>query len=80
MKIQRLMLRVMVNLPIKSSFRSQASVAHTCNPSFLGDRDQEDHSSKPTWEKSLLDSISKIPSAKWTDEVAQVVECLPKEA
>jgi hypothetical protein len=24
-------------------------VAHACNPSYLGGRDQEDHSSKPDW-------------------------------
>jgi hypothetical protein len=27
---------------------SQASMAHTCNPSYPGGRDQEDHGSKPT--------------------------------
>jgi hypothetical protein len=26
---------------------SQALVAHACNPTYKGDRDQEDHSSKP---------------------------------
>jgi hypothetical protein len=26
---------------------SQALVAHACNPSYSGDSDQEDHSSKP---------------------------------
>jgi hypothetical protein len=26
---------------------SQALVVHTCNPSYSGGRDQEDHSSKP---------------------------------
>jgi hypothetical protein len=29
-----------------------ALVAHTCNPSYLGDRGQEDHSSKPAWANS----------------------------
>jgi hypothetical protein len=24
-------------------------VAHACNPGYLEDRDQEDHSSKPAW-------------------------------
>jgi hypothetical protein len=34
-------------------------VAHACNPSYLGGRDQEDHSSKPVWANSLQNSISK---------------------
>jgi hypothetical protein len=33
---------------------SQAPVAHTCNPSYSGGRDQEDHGCKPAWEKLLL--------------------------
>jgi hypothetical protein len=28
-------------------------VAHTCNPSYSGGRDQEDHSLKPAWANSL---------------------------
>jgi hypothetical protein len=31
--------------------------AHACNPSYLGARDQEDHSSKPTWANSSGDHI-----------------------
>jgi hypothetical protein len=27
-------------------------VAHICNPSCEGDRDQEDHHSRPDWSKS----------------------------
>jgi hypothetical protein len=34
-------------------------VAHTCNPSYSGVRDQEDQSSKPTWANSSWDPISK---------------------
>jgi hypothetical protein len=30
----------------------QVPVAHACNPSYLGGRDQEDHSSKPAPEYS----------------------------
>jgi hypothetical protein len=37
----------------------RAQVAHTCNPSYSGDRDQEDWSSKPAWANSLRDSILK---------------------
>jgi hypothetical protein len=38
-------------------------MAHTCNPSYSGDRD-EDHSSKPAWANSLRDPISKKPLTK----------------
>jgi hypothetical protein len=44
-------------------FISRALVAHTCNPSYLGGRDQ-DCSSKPIWENSLRDPILKIPNTK----------------
>jgi hypothetical protein len=39
-------------------------VAHTCYPSYLGGRDQEDHSSKPAWVNSLWDPILKNPITK----------------
>jgi hypothetical protein len=39
-------------------------VAHTCNPSHLGDRDQEDHSLNPALANSSWDPISKNPSQK----------------
>jgi hypothetical protein len=39
--------------------RCQASVAHTCNPSYSGSRDQEDHGSKLARANSLRDPISK---------------------
>jgi hypothetical protein len=34
---------------IESPKMSQVPVVHTCNPSYLGGRDQEDPSSKPAW-------------------------------
>jgi hypothetical protein len=34
-------------------------VSHTCNPSYSGSRDQEDHSSKPAWANSPEDPILK---------------------
>jgi hypothetical protein len=40
---------------------SQAMVAHACNPSYLGGRDQEDFSSRPTLANSSQDPISKNP-------------------
>jgi hypothetical protein len=46
-------------------------VAHTCNPSYSGGRDQEDYSSKPAWANSLRDPISKIPITKRAGGVAQ---------
>jgi hypothetical protein len=54
-------------------------VAHAHNTSYWGGRDQEDHGSKPALANSLRDSISKIPSIKKGDGVAQVVECLPSK-
>jgi hypothetical protein len=39
-------------------------VAHTCNPSYSGDRDEEDRGLKPAWEKSLQDPIFKIFNTK----------------
>jgi hypothetical protein len=39
-------------------------VAHACNPSYSGGRDQEDHDSKPAWAKSSQDPILKKPITK----------------
>jgi hypothetical protein len=54
----------LINLTIvekkKNEKLSQALVAHTCNPSYLGGWDQEDHSSRPSPENSSQDSISRI--------------------
>jgi hypothetical protein len=36
-----------------------APVAHTCNPSYIGDRDLEDCGLKPAWANSLQDPILK---------------------
>jgi hypothetical protein len=49
-------------------------VAHTCNPSYSEDRDQEDHGSKLSWGNSLCDTMSKKkPSQKRASGVAQGV-------
>jgi hypothetical protein len=39
-------------------------VAHACNPSYLGGRDQEDRGLKPAWANSLRNPILKIPNTK----------------
>jgi hypothetical protein len=46
-------------------------VAHACNPSYSGGRDQEDHGLKPAQANSLRDPISKNPSQKMAGGVAQ---------
>jgi hypothetical protein len=46
------------------SFLSQVPVAHACNPSYSGGRDQKDQGSKPAWANSSRDLISKNPSQK----------------
>jgi hypothetical protein len=43
----------------KKNFKRLVPVAHACNPSYLGGRDQEDLSSKPAWANSSQDPISK---------------------
>jgi hypothetical protein len=49
---------------------SQAPMAHACNPSYSGGRDQEDHGSKPVWANSSQDPILKKPITRkgwWSD-------------
>jgi hypothetical protein len=53
-------------------------LAHTCNPSYSGGRDQEDHSSKPAQVNNLWDS-RKYPTQNRAGGVDQVVECLPRK-
>jgi hypothetical protein len=49
-------------------------VAHACNPSYSGGRDQEDHSSKPALGKQFSRPyLEKNPSYKRTDEVSPAV-------
>jgi hypothetical protein len=50
---------------------SQALVAHTCNPSYTGRRDQEDHGSEPDQANSLQDPIRKKSITKRAGRVAQ---------
>jgi hypothetical protein len=46
-------------------------VAHTCNPSYSGGRDWEDHGAKPAQANSFQLPISKIPNTKRIGGVAQ---------
>jgi hypothetical protein len=50
---------------------SWALVAHTCNPSYSRDRDQEDRDSKPAQTNSLRDSISKKTLHKHKKEMVE---------
>jgi hypothetical protein len=48
----------------KTVHLSQAPVAHICNSSYSGSRDQEDHSLKQPWKIVCEDPISKNPITK----------------
>jgi hypothetical protein len=43
---------------------SQAPVAHACNPSYSGDRNQEDHGSKPAQANSSQEPYLEKPFTK----------------
>jgi hypothetical protein len=47
-----------------SGLKNWAPVAHTCNPSYSGGRDQEDRGLKPAQANSLRDPILKKPIKK----------------
>jgi hypothetical protein len=51
-------------LNIKKRLCSWVLVAYACNPSYLGDRDQEDQGLKPAQANSLQDPIWKKPFTK----------------
>jgi hypothetical protein len=53
------MLKVWVQAlaPNKNRRKSQAPVAHACNPSYSGGRDQEDRGLKSAWANSSRDPI-----------------------
>jgi hypothetical protein len=44
--------------------QSQVPVAHACNPSYSGGRDQEDHSSKPAQKNSSVRPYLEKPFTK----------------
>jgi hypothetical protein len=51
---------------------SQELVAHVCNPSYSGGRDEKDSISKPAWANSSQELILKIPITKWLVEQLKV--------
>jgi hypothetical protein len=57
----------------------KVSVAHACNPSYSGSRDQEDCNSKPTQSNSSQDSIPKKKKKKTIREKG-LVEWLKVQA
>jgi hypothetical protein len=59
---------ICVNMSISIHMQCWVLVAHTYNPSYLGSRDQEDHSLRPA--QVLKTSSPKITRAKWTGGVA----------
>jgi hypothetical protein len=46
-------------------------VAHSCNPSYSGGRDQEDYGLELTWANILSDAVLKNPITKRAGGVAQ---------
>jgi hypothetical protein len=48
-------------------------MAHTCNPSYSGGRDQKVCGSKPAWANSSQDPILEKPNIKRAGDVAQGV-------
>jgi hypothetical protein len=48
-------------------------VPHACNPSYLGDWVQKDHSSRPAQASSSQEPIFKITRAKWTGGVEHLL-------
>jgi hypothetical protein len=56
---------------------SWVPVAHACNPSYSGGRDQEDHGSKSAGQTVCKTLSQNYPTQNRAGRVAQVVECLP---
>jgi hypothetical protein len=57
-------LKILISNNDKELKASQATVAHICNPSYSGGRDQEGYGLKPTQANNSQDPILKKPSAK----------------
>jgi hypothetical protein len=52
-------------------------MVHACNSNNLKAWYPKDCSSKPAWEISLWNPISKVTREEWTGGVTQADECLP---
>jgi hypothetical protein len=61
-------------IPILKIYFEPGAVAHGCNLSHSGGRDQEDHSSKLVWANSLQNPVSKKPSQKRADRMAHGID------
>jgi hypothetical protein len=61
------------HMPAKNLYIGWVPVAHACNPSYSGDRDQEDRGSKPAGQTVLKTLCLKNPSQKRAGGVAQGV-------
>jgi hypothetical protein len=59
---------------------NQELVAHIYNPSYLGNRDQEDSSFMPAWAKIPHTLSQKYPTQKQAGGVTPAVEYLPSES
>jgi hypothetical protein len=57
---------------------SWALVAHACNPSYSGGRDEEDLGSKPARASSLKTLSQKYPTKNRAGRVAQAAQLLSK--
>jgi hypothetical protein len=64
---------------VKVLLANWAPVAHACNSSYSGGKDQENHSSKSAQGNNLQDPISKILTQQRAGGVAQVVKHLPSK-
>jgi hypothetical protein len=60
----KLWIKLLFQIFIKYIMCSRALMTHAYNSSFLGSRDQEDHSLKTAWANSSWDPILKIPNTK----------------
>jgi hypothetical protein len=63
-------------LKFKNKNPCWALVAHACNPSYKGHRDQEVPGLRPARANSSQDPISKLSTQKRADGEAQVIEHL----
>jgi hypothetical protein len=67
--IRRIVVRSQPRQIVQGTLSGLAPVAHTCNPSYSGGKDQEDHSLKPAGLVSnILKNIFRNPISKKTSQ------------